>query len=319
MKKNKKRIIICGATGFIGRNLLESFAKDNKFDVIGIYNKRHKFFVKNVTWKKVNLLNSNTISKLLKKDDIVIQAAATTSGSKDIVSKPYIHVTDNAVMNSLILRAGYEKGISQMIFFSCTVMYHSSDKKLKEKDFDANLKINDNYFGVGWTKVYIEKMCEFYSKLNSTKYTVIRHSNIYGEYDKYDLKKSHVFGATITKVMKAKNQIVIWGKGEEKRDLLYVGDLVDFVHKAIKYQRNKFELVNVGYGSAIKIKDLVSLVVSNSKKKLEIKHDLSQPTIPTYLALDIKKAKKIFKWAPKVSIEKGILKSIRWWKENIKK
>ena len=162
-------------------------------------------------------------------------------------------------------------------------------------------------------------MCQFYSKLGITKYTVIRHSNIYGDHDKYDLEKSHVFGASITKVMNAKNEVVIWGKGEEKRDLLYVGDLVDFVNKAINYQKNKFELVNVGLGKAHKIKDLVYLIVKKSQKKIIIKHDLSQPTIPTYLSLDISKAKKIFKWKPSTSLESGILKSINWWKKNIKK
>lgn len=319
MNKKKQRIIICGATGFIGRNLIEYYAKNKNYDVIGIYNLRPKFILKNVSWKKVNLLDHKAIHRLLKKDDIVIQAAATTSGSKDIINKPYIHVTDNAVMNSLILRSGYENKISKLIFFSCTVMYQSSNKKLKETDFNANSDIHDNYFGVGWTKVYIEKMCQFYSKLGITKYTVIRHSNIYGDHDKYDLEKSHVFGASITKVMNAKNEVVIWGKGEEKRDLLYVGDLVDFVNKAINYQKNKFELVNVGLGKAHKIKDLVHLIVKKSQKKIIIKHDLSQPTIPTYLSLDISKAKKVFKWKPSTTLESGILKSINWWKKNIKK
>ena len=53
------------------------------------------------------------------------------------------------------------------------------------------------YFGAGWTKVYIEKMCEFYSRIGDTKYTVMRHSNVFGPHDKFDLEKSHVFGATI--------------------------------------------------------------------------------------------------------------------------
>ena len=319
MAKSKTRIIICGATGFIGRNILENFAKNRSYNIVAVYNKRPKFFVKNVKWKKVDLLDTTAIKKLFLKNDIVIQAAATTSGSKDIVNKPFIHVTDNAVMNSLILRAGYEKKISKLIFFSCTVMYQSSKRKLKEIDFDANENIHPNYFGVGWTKVYIEKMCQFYSRLGDTKYTVIRHSNIYGEHDKYDLKKSHVFGASITKVMKARNEVVIWGKGLEKRDLLYVGDLVDFVNKSIKYQKNKFELVNVGLGKAISIKDLVNLIVKKSGKKLEIKHDLSQPSIPTYLSLNIDKARKVFKWKPSTSIESGIIKSICWWKLNLKK
>ena len=65
-------------------------------------------------------------------------------------------------------------------------------------------------------------MCEFYSNLSKTKYTVIRHSNIYGPYDKFDLEKSHVFGATLTKVMNGKERVTVWGTGREGRDLLYI-------------------------------------------------------------------------------------------------
>ena len=62
--------------------------------------------------------------------------------------------------------------------------------------------------------------CNFYSSLGITKYTVIRHSNIYGPYDKFDLEKSHFMGATITKVLTAKN-IEVWGEGKESRDFVY--------------------------------------------------------------------------------------------------
>ena len=172
----------------------------------------------------IKLTNREDVDELLKPGyDILVQAAATTSGAKEIVNKPYYHVTDNAVMNSLIFRSAFEHNIGHVIFFSCTVMHQSSDKPLKEDDFDANKGMHPRYFGVGWTKVYIEKMCEFYSRISSTKYTVVRHSNIFGPYDKFDLERSHVFGATMTKVMTAKDggKIVVWGTGEEERDLLY--------------------------------------------------------------------------------------------------
>ena len=80
-------------------------------------------------------------------------------------------------------------------------MYPSSKKATKEKDFNGN--IIDKYKGAGETKVYLEN-CKFYSMLGNTKFTIIRHSNIYGPHDKYDLDKSHVFGATITKVREQK-------------------------------------------------------------------------------------------------------------------
>src|SRR5258705_4838425 len=194
MKKNK--ILICGASGFIGRNIAERLAKRNDVKVYGTYFKT-KIKIKGVSLIKVDLTKASAVEKVIAGKDIVIQAAAVTTGSKDVITRPYVHVTDNAVMNSLLFRACFEKNVKHVVFFSCTTMYPNQKQPVKEEDF--NHKIIDNYFGVGWTKVYIEKMCEFYSKLGNTKYTAIRHSNIYGPYDKYDLERSHFFGASMTK------------------------------------------------------------------------------------------------------------------------
>ena len=162
------------------------------------------------TVRQVNIITKNI--------DIIIQAAATTSGAKTIISRPYEHVTDNAIMNSYLLRSSFENKIKHFIFFSCTVMYQSSNKSLKETDFDPRKELYSNYFGVGNTKLYVEKMCEFYSKISSTKFTCIRHSNVFGPFDKFDLNKSHFLGASITKVMKILIKILWYGVMEKKRE-----------------------------------------------------------------------------------------------------
>lgn len=314
----KQKILICGATGFIGQNMVEHFALNPDFEVVAVYNKRPFFNFPNVKWVKADLTNCHDVERCFKGVDIVIQAAATTSGSKDILTKPYIHVTDNAVMNSLLLRQAYENKIKQFIFFSCTVMYPSSNKALKEDDFDASVPMHPRYFGVGSTKVYIERMCDFYSRIGETKFTAIRHSNIYGPYDKFDLERSHVLGATITKVMSApfQGEIEVWGTGEEERDFLYVGDLVEFVELSIQNQTSPYELLNCGIGHPTSIKDLVHKIVSLSGKDLSIKHNLSSPTIKTNIHLDCTKSKKTLKWEPKTSLEEGLRKTIQWWKES---
>ena len=248
--------------------------------------------------------------------DIVIQAAATTSGSKDIVSKPYIHVTDNAVINSFMFRSAYEHNIKHFIFPSCTVMYPSSKSSTKESDFTG--KIIDKYKGAGETKVYLEKIAKFYSMLSKTKYTIIRHSNIYGPHDKYDLDKSHVFGATITKVLTAKDKIEVWGTGNEIRDFLYADDLVNFVKNAITKQKTQYEIYNCGSGVPIKVKDLVKKIVYISGKKIKINYNKAKPSIPFNMYLNISKAKKELGWSPKTNIDLGIEKTINWWHENIK-
>lgn len=313
----KQKILICGATGFVGRNMAEYFSQKEEFEVHATHFNRDSYELDNVTWHKIDLRNPAQIDELVKGVDIIVQAAATTSGAKDIVSKPYIHVTDNAVMNSYLFRSAFEHKVKHVIFFSCTVMYQSSEKALKESDFDANNELHPRYFGVGNTKLYIEKMCDFYSRIGDTKFTAIRHSNIYGPHDKFDLERSHFFGATITKVMLAKDKFSVWGTGEEERDLLHADDLNNFVDLAIKNQKEKYRLYNCGAGKAESVINVVKKIVKSSGKNLEITHDLSQPTIKTSLFLDCSLAKKELGWEPKIKLEDGIESTIKWWQENI--
>jgi len=313
-----KKILICGGTGFIGRNLIEYFSQKSDHEVYATHYKRD--FPRtpaNVCFKRVNLTDSSEVSQVVKGMDIVIQAAATTSGAKDTIQSPYHHVTDNAVMNSLIFRACFEHQVKHVVFLSCTVMYPQKDVPVREEDM--NYQITDNYFGVGWTKVYLEKMSQFYAKIGNAKYTAIRHSNIYGPYDKYDLEKSHVFGATVAKVETAKDgKVVVWGNGSEERDLLYVDDLTRFIDLALQKQTSKFELINVGYGKSVSIAKLVQLIIDQSKKKLVIEYDRTKPSIAFKLALNIERAKNLYGWSPNVSLEEGIDKSLAWYRENVR-
>ena len=180
----KKKMLICGATGFIGRNCFDFFSKSKKYNIYGIYNKVKPFKARGITWLKCDLRDETQVEKVTKGMDIVIHAAATTPGSKDVINQPFVHVTDNAVMNAYIFRSCFLNKVGHVIFFSCTTMYKSSKVPLKENNFDPRKDINPKYFGVATTKVYNEKMCEFYSGLGSTKFTAIRHSNIYGPYEK---------------------------------------------------------------------------------------------------------------------------------------
>ena len=158
-------------------------------------------------------------------------------------------------------------------------------------------------------------MCEFYSRLEKNKFTVIRHSNIYGPHDKFDLEKSHVFAATITKVMNStSNKITIWGTGEEQRDLLHVSDLARFVALSLDKQKENYGLYNVGYGESISVRSLVEKIIVYSGKKLEIEHDLSQPSNKTTVSLDCSKAKMELGWKPKVSLSTGIKNTMDWYK-----
>ena len=108
----------------------------------------------------------------------------------------------------------------------------------------------------------------------------------------------------------------VWGDGKEGRDLLYIEDLVNFVELAIKNQKAKFGLYNVGYGKLISINNLVKKIINISGKKLKIVNDLSKKSLKNSVFLNCDKAKKEIKWKRKFSLDQGIKKTLRWYLKN---
>ena len=306
----------------MGHNIANYFlAKPDLYQVFGVTSPRNNTDLPLLRVYTADLTTQKGVDHVFNDQsfDVVIQAAATTSGAKDIVERPHIHVTDNAVMNSLILRACHEHNTPKFIFLSCCVMYQPGDTPRKETDFNEHDQLFPAYFGVGWTKIYIEKMCQFYSRLGKTTCTVIRHTNTYGPYDKYDPDHSHVFGATVRKVMSAVDgtTIQVWGNGvDTARDLIYVDDVADCIERDIIRHRKVYLLLNVSYGNTITVDEMVKTIIKVSGKNLTIEYDISKPSIPTKLAIDSRKALDYLGWEPKTSFEAGVRKTIQWYKEN---
>src|SRR3989338_8638141 len=229
----KKRVLVCGASGFIGRNIFERLSERKDIELIGTYHNNR--FSSDPRLVKVDLTDKHEVNELLKVVDILIQAAAVTSGSKQIKERPFIHITDNGIMNLLMYQASFDQRIGMVIFFSCSVMYPGGDKPAKESDLNLNDGMHPTYFGAGWTKIYLEKMCDFYSRLGRTKFLVIRHSKIF----------------------------------------------------------------------------------TASGKNLSLAHNVTGPTIPVSITLDATRAKDIYGWQPKVSLDTGIARTIDWYRKNI--
>jgi len=134
----KKTILICGATGFIGRNVAEHFAKNSSFDVIGVYHQKPPFLHERIRWIQADLTDPAQVSTVLNGVDILIQAAAVTSGVLTIFSNPESHITDNVVMNSYLFRLANEKRIEHVVFLSCNIKLQSIEHPIREQDYDHN-------------------------------------------------------------------------------------------------------------------------------------------------------------------------------------
>jgi len=316
----KKKILVCGATGFIGRNVAEYFSENEKFEVFGTYNTRTPYNNNKIQFIKADLTKPEEVKSVIEGKDILINAAAVTSGSASY--KAERDLFPNIIINSNVIKESYDSQIEQMIFLSCSVMYPTLERPVKEEDSDIN-NLHPRYYSIARMKVFFEDMCRFLSqtKDNRTRFIVVRHSNIYGPHDKFDIERAHIFGATINRVTSApeNGNIIITGTGEEERDLLYISDLVNFFELSLKGQKSFYEIYNVGYGSSISVKGLVGKIIEASEKNLTIVHDKSKESnvILTKLALNSEKAMKDFGWKPKVSLEEGIKRTMEWYNKNL--
>lgn len=316
----KQTMLICGADGFIGKTALDYF-KD-RYDITAtIFNKDtpQRGVVEGVEYVSIDLRVESEVIDLFesKSFDVVLQAAATTTGAKDVIERPYVHVTDNSVMNSWIFREAMRTKVGHLLFPSCTVMYQPKDHPQSESDWSPLDKIYPAYFGVGNMKVFCEKMCDFYSRIGETKFTAFRHSNVYGPYDKFDLDKCHVVPAFVNKVINADKVLEIWGQGRASRDIIYIDDLINFIDKCIQNQKTKYELYNCGAGQAYPILELAKTIMTLNGKDLEFRFDLTKPDIPTTVILDCNKAKKQLGWEPTIDVEEGLKRTSEWYIANV--
>ncbi|MDP3731064.1 MAG: NAD-dependent epimerase/dehydratase family protein [bacterium] len=321
--KNKKRVLVLGASGFLGYNIFNHLSKREDLDVHGTY-LENSYGRLNLTkdserLTRIDLTKEESVQFVTTGYDVVIQMAACSTNAKDALNTPYIQVTPNMVMNSWLFQAAFDNKVGQVIFPSCTVMYQGKDTPYREGDADFDA-LEGTYDGVGCMKMASEKFAKFFARLGRTKFTAIRHSNIYGPHDRFDPDRSHVFGATIRKVLESKDgKVVVWGQGKEVRDFLYVDDFVRFVEMVIDQQDYKFDVFNLGSDHPIKIGELVQRVIDLSGKNLEIVYDPSGPTLGTKISIDSSKAKNKFFWNNKTSLGVGISKTIDWYRQNILK
>ena len=316
----KNKILILGATGFVGTNILKKFDKKNN-TIIATYFKTKPFYKsKNITWMKADLTKIKDVKKIMSNYDIVFQCAAFTSGVDDMSKNPFLFITDNLIMNSLILQEVVKYKINHFIFLSCTVMYHNSKKKLGEGDIDYRKKIHPNYEGIARLKLYIENLCKFYSNHSKVKFSILRHSNLFGPFDKFFDKKSHFMAAIISKIIKLdkNDKLEVWGDGKEKRDFLHIHDFLIALDMIINKQKIKYEIFNVCYGKQFSIREILFKLQKRGVLKNKVIFLKDKPTIKVNILVSNSKIKRTIGWKPSFRLDDSIIDTFDWVKNHYK-
>jgi GDP-L-fucose synthase len=162
---------------------------------------------------------------------------------------------------------------------------------------------------------YIEQLATLYFKQYGMEIGIVRPTNIYGPYDKFDDDKSNVLPALIKRALNKEKPYVVWGDGLTVRDFIYVEDFVeDLLDIFDGYCR--CDPVNIGSGEQINIKDAVNIILDVCEHNVTPQYDITKPTAIPYRMVDITKLKSIFGEIKRTPFREGILKTINWYKSN---
>jgi nucleoside-diphosphate-sugar epimerase len=313
MINTNSKILILGATGFVGRNLAERLYKE------GYTNLRNHGFTRKLEGfgesVQGDLRDDKFVEEIMKGVDVVYHCAASTSNAVDTIYAPLLHVTPNVIINALTMEKAYKEGVKKFIFLSSSTIYPESGERAVRETDNIYESIYKTYFPVGWMKRYAEVLCKMYSEIliNPMQTVIVRPANLYGPHDKYDLDKCHVTPASIIKVATRLDPIPVWGDGTEIRDLLYIEDFCEAL-QLIMEKEEVHEIYNVGSNKGYSVNEVIGYLKEIEGLESPIDYvNNKAPMIPTRL-IDSYKIFYTLGWEAKTSIKEGLEKTLNWYK-----
>lgn len=312
-----KNILVTGATGLIGSNVIGKLKQIPDCNVVAIYHKNYKL-TGGVLYAEGDLLNPDFCDKITKNIDIIFHCAANSSGAAVQETNPLTFVKPNVIMNLNLFEAAHSNDVKKIIWLASTTGYPYSEEPITEdKMFEGDPY--DKYFAVGWMKRYTEKLCQMFSEKlkKKTACIVLRPTNIYGPNDKIDPNRSHVLTALIRKVVEKQNPIEVWGDGQDIRDVLYVDDMVDAMITSAE-KLDAFEQINIGYGKSYTVLKLLEMIKEVSSYDVPYKLIPTGPRMIPVRKVNIDKAKNILNWEPKIDIKEGIKRTYEWVSQELR-
>jgi len=294
------KIFIAGHNGLVGSAILRKL-KSNGYKNLLTIDK-----------KKLDLTDQKKVFRFLNKNKpkFIFIAAAKVGGIYSNYKYKAEFMYNNISIQTNIIHGAYINGINNLIFLGSSCVYPRMSKQpIKEKYLlEGQLeKTNDAY---SLAKIAGIKMCESYNQQYGTNYKCLMPTNTFGPNDNYHSLNSHFFPALIKKIhnlkIKNKKELILWGNGRAKREVIFVDDLADacvyFMNK-----KTKENLINIGTGNDYSIVDYVKLIsnVILKKKNINIKYDRSKPNGTPRKVMDVSIAKK-YGWKASTNLTDAI-------------
>jgi GDP-L-fucose synthase len=308
MNLSEGKILITGATGFVGRNLVPLLQQRG---------------IKPITpsHKEFDLLEQEQVRKMLAtyKPDLVFHLGGLVGGIVANLQRPADFHYQNLVMGEMMLHECYKAGVKKYVTIIGGCSYpDGAPSPIKETELLRGYPQKDTA-PYSLAKAMHVIQAQTYRAQYGFDAIVLVPGNMYGPYDNYDYNKSHVIPALIRKFVEAKAanapQVQAWGSGKPTRDFVYIGDTCEaLLIAAEKYSGP--DIINISAGKTITIKELTEMIAELVGYKGQVVWDPSKPEGQLLKGFDATRLKQYLGYECPTSVREGLTKTIAWFKAN---
>jgi len=296
------RIFVTGASGMVGRNLLDLFKSTN-----------HEVLAPSST--SVNLLDqAGTLGWLrANRPDVIIHCAGHVGGIQANIREPVAFLTRNLTIGQNLLLSAREAEVQTVLNLGSSCMYpRNSPEALREEDVLSGTLEPTNE-GYALAKCVAARLCSYIRTENpALQYKTLIPCNLYGLHDKFNPKASHLVPAVIRKLhvarMTHQQEVEIWGDGTARREFMFAGDLAE----AILFCLDRVEALpgdlNIGVGTDLSVREYYEIAADVIGYEGRFVFDTSRPVGMMRKLLDVSRQRDLG-WAPRTALREGIRKT----------
>src|SRR5437773_2350835 len=259
---------------------------------------------------QLDLTDEAAVAKFFadEKPAIVIVAAAKVGGIKANNDYPVEFLVENLRIQNNVIRAAHENGVRKLLFLGSSCIYPKfAPQPIQESALlTGPLEPTNEAYAIA--KIAGVKLCQAYCSEYGANFISAMPTNLYGPNDNFDLETSHVLAALIRKAHEARmrndQRLIVWGTGKPRREFLHVDDLASACLLLLE-KYDSPDIVNVGYGEDISIRELAELICEVLGFDGELAWDSSKPDGTPRKPLDLSTLRALG-WKPAISLRDGI-------------
>jgi nucleoside-diphosphate-sugar epimerase len=318
-------ILVAGAGGFIGGELVNHLRKNSQFKIRAVDRKPFS------EWYQKFEDVDNHVMDLQKEDNCLaaskhskqIYNLAADMGGMGFIEHNKALCMLSVLTNTHLLMAAKENGTEKFFFSSSACVYNGDKQKdpnitsLKEEDAYPALAED----GYGWEKLFSERMCRHFNEDFGLKTRIARYHNVYGPNGTWNGGREKAPAAICRKVIEAKlngkHEIEIWGDGNQTRSFMYIDDCIK--GSTMLMESDFKDPINIGSSQKVSINQLVDIAENIAGIKLKRNYNLNAPKGVNGRNSDNSLILEKFNWQPSISLESGIEKTYKWIFDEINK